>query len=252
MNTNESLWRMYDSKWSNLCRVLEENGLEGYEYSPLLLGIKDVEDFDSADIKVMLFGQDMSEGDWYQYNRQRQSLNECMMSIRTFDNKIGAIDLNGKRGTKCMGRGMNRFIDMLNAHYPDKKIRYIWNDLVKLGRNIKGNSHQKLLEQIELEYFNVIRDEVNIIRPQILIFFTGPNKFWEIKLQQKLGISKSSYLSVPAWKGNIRQLAQLKLERETYPTVKYVFRTYHPCARESRIYVKHMDLYKTIVDSIIL
>ena len=252
MNTNEALWHLYDSKWSDLCKVLDENGLDGYEYNPLLLGIKDVEDFDSADIKVMLFGQDMSEGGWYQYDRQNQSLKECMMSIRTFDNKIGAIDLNGKRGTKSMGRGMNRFIDALNARFPDKKIRYIWNDLVRLGRNIKGNSHQKLLEQIELEYFNVIRDEVNIIRPQILVFFTGPSKFWEIKLQQKLGISKLNYLPVHSWKGNIRQLAQLELEKETYPAVKYVFRTYHPCAWEGRIHVKHKDLYKAIVDSIIL
>ena len=252
MNTNEALLHLYESKWNDLCKALDGNGLYGYEYSPLLLGVKDVEDFDSADIKVMLFGQEMSWGDWYQYDRQNQPLNECMMSIRTFDNKIGAIDLNGKRGTKSMGRGMNRFIDTLNAHYPDKKIRYVWNDVTKLGRNVKGSQQQKLLGQIEREHFDVIRDEINIICPQVVVFLTGPDKYWESKLQQSLGITPSNYQPIPGWEGNTRQLARLELDKDKYPSVKYAFRTYHPCARESRIYVKHMDLYKVIVYNIIL
>ena len=70
MNTNEALLHLYESKWNDLCRVLDEKGLYGFEYNPLLLGIKNVEDFDTADIKVMFFGQDMSEGDWYEYDRQ--------------------------------------------------------------------------------------------------------------------------------------------------------------------------------------
>ncbi len=252
MNTNESLMQLYETKWSDLCKALDENGLYGFEYSPLLLGVKDVEDFDSADIKVMLFGQEMSSGDWYQYDRQNQPLSECMMSIRTFDNKIGSIDLNGKRGTKSMGRGMNRFIDTFNAHYPDKKIRYVWNDVVKLGRNVKGSQQQMLLEQIEREHFNVIQDEINRISPQVLVFFTGPDKYWEAKLQQILGIATSNYQPVAGWEGNTRQLARLELDKDKYPSVKHAFRTYHPSARESRIYVKHLDLYKAIVNDIIL
>lgn len=46
-----------------------------------------------------------------------------------------------------------------------------------------------------------------------------------------------------------RQLARLNLDTNVFPTVKYAFRTYHPCARECKIYVKHAELYRHIVKS---
>lgn len=143
MNTNEELLHLYESKWSTLCKVLDEKGLPGYEYNPLLLGVKDVKDFDSADIKVMFFGQDMSEGPWYEYDRHTQPLSECMMSIRTFDNKEGSVELNGKRRAIGMGGGMNSFIDRFNDKFKDRKVRYVWNDIIKLGRNLKGNPEKR-------------------------------------------------------------------------------------------------------------
>lgn len=251
MNTNEKLFHLYNEKWDTLCKVLDENGLYEFEYSPLLLSVNNPDDFDSADIKVMLFGQDMSGGDWYHYDRHTQPLTECMKAIRTFDNTIGAIDLNGHRGTKCMGRGMNRFIDTLNTHYPNKKIRYVWNDITKLGRNIKkGNWQRDLLARIEKETFNVVAEEINAIRPQILVFLTGPDVFWESRLQQCLGINGSHYQQLPDWNGNVRQLAILNLDKNKYPSVEYAFRTYHPCARECKIYVKHADIYQAIAQHI--
>ena len=249
MNTSERLYQVYASKWDALCQKLDEAGLCGYEYSPLLLSVTNSDDFDTADIKVMLFGQDMSAGDWYMYDRHTQPLEECMRAIRTFDNKEGAVGLNGNRQRKSMGGGMNKFIDTLNVRFQGKEIRYVWNDVVKLGRNVtKGNPHKSLLAEIERDYFNVVKDEINAIKPQVMVFLTGPNSFWERRLQQCLGIDASCYQPLPGWSGNVRQLALLALQKEEYPSVQYAFRTYHPCAREARIYVKHSDLYQAIVN----
>ena len=232
-----------------MCQKLDESGLGGYEYSPLLLSVNNPDDFDTADIKVMLFGQDMSYGDWYIYDRHTQPLEECMRAIRTFDNTVGAVDLNGRKQKKGMGGGMNKFIDMLNARFQGKKIRYVWNDVVKLGRNVtKGNPHRTLLAEIEREYFNVVKDEINAVKPQVIVFFTGPNSFWEDKLRQCLGIDASCYQPLPGWSGNVRQLALLALHEDTFPSVQYAFRTYHPCARERRIYVRHSDLYQAMTN----
>lgn len=245
MNTNEALLHLYESKWSTLCKVLDERGLAGYEYNPLLLGVKDVEDFDSADIKVMFFGQDMSEGPWYEYNRHTQPLSECMMSIRTFDNKEGSVELNGKRRTKGMGGGMNLFIDRFNGKFKDVKVRYVWNDIIKLGRNLKGNSKKDILLQIESECFDVIKDEINIVKPQVVVFFTGPEAFWEGQLQRKVGINNSNYASFGDW--NLRQLALLNLDSSIYPSVKYAFRTYHP----SYNFRKHMwEPYEAMIHKV--
>lgn len=249
MNANDRLYQVYASKWDTLCQKLDEADLRGYEYSPLLLSVNAPDDFDTADIKVMLFGQDMSAGDWYKYDRQAQPLAECMRAIRTFNNTVGAVDLNGNRQKIRMGGGMNKFIDTFNARFPDKKIRYVWNDVAKLGRNVKkGNQYSRLLAEIEWGYFNVVKDEINAVKPQVLVFLTGPNSFWEGKLRQCLGIDASCYQPVPGWSGNVRQLALLALNEETFPSVKYAFRTYHPCAREKRIYVKHTDLYQVMAN----
>ena len=248
MNINQKLAEYYSSKWDNLCKTLNSNELFSYEYNPLLLNINDCEDFEKADIKVMLFGQDMSWGDWYKYDLYGNILTECMLAITTFDNKIGAI-YNGKRQTRGMGSGMNIFIDRLNNKFKGKEIRYVWNDIVKIGRNItKGNNKNQILEEIENQHFDVIKDEINLIEPQIIIFLTGPNIFWESKLQKRLGITKINYKTVQNWNNN-KQIALLELDKEQFPSVKYAFRTYHPCAYGKYI-ARQSERYNTIVENI--
>ncbi len=245
MDINQELAEYYSLKWRKLCSVLDENELKGYEYNPLLLGVNNPNDFEKADVKVMLFGQDMSLGDWYKYDRNAQVLKECMLSIKTFDNKIGAIS-NGIKQTRGMGGGMNLFINKLNSNFKDKEIRYIWNDLVKIGRNIKWNNKKEILESIEDKYFNVLKDEINIIQPQVIIFFTGPQPYWELRLQKKIGITDENYKNISNW-NNIKQVALLDLDKTKFPSVKYAFRTYHPCAR-----VAKKDMYSAIIENIIL
>ncbi len=235
MKINQKLAFYYASRWSNLCKALDSNELYSYEYNPLLLNIVNSDDFENADIKVMLFGQDMSAGDWYMYDKDKLLDEKGMLSpeIKTFDSKTGACNVDGKRQTRGMGGGMNLFIDRLNEKFKDKKVRYVWNDIAKIGRNIEGNEKKVILEDIENQYFDVIKDEINIIQPQVIVFFTGPTMFWESKLQKKLGISKDNYNAIPNW-NNIRQVALLDLDKEQFPSVQYAFRTYHPCARASK------------------
>lgn len=241
MNINQKLALYYASRWSALCKALDSNELKSYEYNPLLLNIVNSDDFENADIKVMLFGQDMSAGDWYMYDRNNLLDEKGMLlpEIKTFDSKTGAYNVpeegqtRGKRQTRGMGGGMNLFIDRLNDKFNDKNVRYVWNDIAKIGRNIVWNEKKAILEEIENQYFDVVKDEINIIQPHIIVFFTGPTIFWESKLQKKLGISKDNYNAIPNW-NNIRQVALLDFDKEQFPSVQYAFRTYHPCARASK------------------
>lgn len=243
MNVNEKLANLYNSKWNGLCKALNENGLVGYEYNPLLLYIKDVLDFENADIRVMFFGQDMSDGDWYNYNRYSDVLTECMPAYKTFDNKIGSIDTNGHRMTKGMGGGMNLFIKYFNSKFQGKNVRYVWDDIVKIGRNTRSNQYRDILKEIEKSEFDVLREEIKIIQPQILIFFTGPDFYWEDILQKRIGITANEYREFCNW--NIRQVAQIDTSKCDFPFVKYAFRTYHPCARGSK-----KARYNSIIDGI--
>ena len=251
MNINEQLANLYLSKWDELCKVLNDNGLFGYEYNPLLLNINDEDDFESADVRVMLIGQDMSDGNWYQYDRNADILTECMPACKTFDNKEGSILYpNGPKHSKGMGGGMNMFINMLNDRYRDKKIRYVWNDLIKIGRNTKYNDKRETLKEIEYKNFDVLRDEVQIIQPQVIVFMTGPTSYWESILQKRFGIKIDNYKEL-AQLNNIRQVAKIELNAIEYPFVQSVYRTYHPNAHNKYIASKNIR-YKAIIDDIIL
>lgn len=255
MNINQELASYYDSRWSALCKALDAKQLSSYEHNPLLLNINNFDDFEKADIKVMLFGQDMSAEDlnkpWYKYNRNKlvdEKGKLTLPEIKTFDNKTGG-SVDGKRQTKGMGGGMNLFIDRLNYKFKGKEVRYVWNNIVKIGRNItKGNSEKAVLEEIESQYFDVIKDEINLIHPQVIVFFTGPNTFWEGKLQKKLGIGKMNYKAIPNW-NNIRQVALLDLDKEQFPSVQYAFRTYHPCAY-GKYLPSQSERYNAIIENI--
>ena len=180
-------------------------------------------------------------------NMNADILAECMPSCKTFDNEKGSIkNIDGPRHHSGMGGGMNQFIDMLNNRYNGKKIRYVWNDLIKIGRNTKYNAKQETLKEIEYKNFDVLRDEVQIIQPQVIVFMTGPTSYWESILQKRFGIKKDNYKELAQW-NNIRQVAKIDIGDNEYPFIKYVYRTYHPCAR-----IKKYPIYKAIIDDIIL
>ena len=175
-------------------------------------------------MKIMIFGQDMSDGSWYKYDRQ-SSLEDCMNNIKTFRNTIGAVDKETqKRQNRGFGGGVNRFINLLRKAMPECKIQFIWNDLVKIGRNIESNQNREKLETVEKEHFNVIIDEINCLQPDYIIFMTGPTEFWESRLREKLKIS-SPYIQCPGF--SLKQLS-LVILGDSCPGVKSAFRTYHP------------------------
>ncbi|MCW7553319.1 hypothetical protein NX722_11850 [Endozoicomonas gorgoniicola] len=106
----------------------------------------------------------------------------------------------------------------LKKIYPEKEIAYIWNNISKIGRaGTTGVSPE--LRSIERNYFPVIRDEVEIIKPDIVLFFTGPNRDHDIKFHfpdMRLANSGSSFTT--------RQLA--KISSTDLPETS--IRTYHP------------------------
>lgn len=227
VDVNDRLLQIYSEKWTELCKALDKldgNCGQNYENNPLLLRVDDCQEYEEADLKIMIFGQDMSDGSWYKYDRQ-SSLEDCMNNIKTFRNTIGAVDKETqKRQNRGFGGGVNRFINLLRKAMPECKIQFIWNDLVKIGRNIESNQNREKLETVEKEHFNVIIDEINCLQPDYIIFMTGPTEFWESRLREKLKLS-SPYIQCPGF--SLKQLS-LVILGDSCPGVKSAFRTYHP------------------------
>lgn len=128
VDVNDRLLQIYSEKWTELCKALDKldgNCGQNYENNPLLLRVDDCQKYEEADLKIMIFGQDMSDGSWYKYDRQ-SSLEDCMNNIKTFRNTIGAVDKETqKRQNRGFGGGVNRFINLLRKAMPECKIQFI-------------------------------------------------------------------------------------------------------------------------------
>ena len=74
------------------------------------------------------------------------------------------------------------FEDELTKYFKkqDKTISFIWNNISKIGNNGKGKPKKEILE-LEREYFNILKEEFDNIKPNRVIFTTGKTRDGYIK-----------------------------------------------------------------------
>lgn len=95
---------------------------------------------------------------------------------------------------------------------------FLWNNVNKFGKvNSKGRPEATVTE-LENKYFNVLADELEAIKPEVCVFFTGPNYDEDIKAK----LPDVEFIPIEGYE--TRWFARLKS--------KYLpensFRTYHP------------------------
>lgn len=206
----KELFELYSSKWGDLTKAIsliyQNDNLLIKPTNPLLIKIKNEEDYSSADIRLMIFGQETNG--WYEKDN---SIEGILKGYDDFFNTDHCYSYGGQ-----FWNGIGRFITMLSKKYPDKKIRYIWNDIVKIGKSEGKGLPPDYILNVERSLFPVIRDEIKIIKPNVLIFFTGPN--YDNKIEDNFG--KVAFEAIQPY--NVRQVAKAKVEN--IPAI----RTYHP------------------------
>jgi hypothetical protein len=209
---NEELYELYASKWEGVSAALltsvEED--EKTPTHPLLLYVDDEEAWQNADLKVMIFGQETN--DWENWPKPVKSIEHLRSVYDGFFNKGKCWSYGG------FWNGIARFQELLNKKYPEKKIRYLWNNIVKVGlADEAGRPLPCMYDEIERDNFHVIPDEVNILKPNVLIFLTGPK--YDDLIRENFG--EVGYTPLPPFQE--RELARLSL-----PAAKFAFRTYLP------------------------
>ncbi|KIM02991.1 MAG: hypothetical protein KN64_13340 [Sulfurovum sp. AS07-7] len=123
----------------------------------------DEEAYESSDIKVMIFGQETYG--WC--GGFGKSICYCMKAYEEYFTKEGY-----KKNQHSFFRGIDFFKDELNNACPDKKIYYIWNNISKVGRyEAKGVTQE--IRDLERTTFPVIQEEMEILKPDIVIFLSG-------------------------------------------------------------------------------
>jgi hypothetical protein len=228
---NEALRVLYRSKWNNLLTaiqpILEDDNLDIKPANPLLLYIDDEEEYKSADIRLMIFGQETNG--WYD---NHSGTIEAVQDIYDGFFNDGECWEYGKH----FWNGVNRFLSSLQTKYPGKKIKLIWNNIIKIGKHGEKGIPPDYIYQIEREYFHVIPEELQILSPNLVLFFTGPN--YDGVIEDNFGKTRYEALLYSEEK----QLARVFLKN-----VPFAYRTYHP-----NYLFRHDidDYFNTIIDDI--
>jgi hypothetical protein len=227
---------------------------------PFLLYIDDEDAFNDKDVvKVMFFGQELSGGasdgngkGWYGYDYGKPVSENMELYSKFFNSKTGS---DGKKG---MGNGMNILREMIIKKFPEKSFRFVWNNLVKLNTiGVDARISQQYYNVVGKDFSrDMIRGELEIIKPDVIIFLSG-NKY-DGKLKDVFG--NVSFETLPYYKreqtgtcektnekwGDFHENELAKVNLADFPFVKHAFRTYHPNHRTNNT----SDRFYTIRDEI--
>lgn len=132
----------------------------------------------------------------------------------------------------------------LNRLLPNKTIEIIWNNTYKIGNKEKGkNRPVDIIRSFENKYFNILEEEINILKPDIIIFFTGP--YYEKRIEKIFSIQSCIPLISHI---NEKELAKVQLSNGII-----AYRTYHPNFLQWKKKAKYCDyICEDIIQSLLL
>ena len=230
-NYDESFYE--DIKTYNSLQVNDGNKL----VCPLFLdepsGYKDTK------LKIMIFGQEvnkwnLSEEDKLFYGDFENGI-EDFLDLYTGNRKV--FYENKFKNSTPFNAELLRIENFLNETHPNIKVGLLWNNLIKLTA-LDMNTGIKLYNKVPAvkAASTLIKSELECYRPNIIIFYTGPNydfvlndsDIFDIKNRHPIdGFSEKELLSIDI------------------PGVSLALRTYHP-----GYLVRNNELFNRIKQSI--
>lgn len=241
-NLTKQLANLYEPKWKELKPQLDAQAIK--VQAPFMLGVAlehvhqggytDESWWTDADLKVMVFGQEPLNWPIPVLDDGSQVLSDDFVELyqRFYsDNYRGDYFLkdsdNHLAKNKFFNMGFNGIISgikdfVLDKQYPDKKVAYLWNNISKLSvggrKGVDSGIHD-----LEKEYFHVIPQEIEILKPDVLIFLTGPGQNTYYSYIQENFTVKDSLK--PLAGHNVDAVAKLDIEG-----ISLAYKTYHPTA----------------------
>jgi len=224
---NEQLITLYKEMFPSLTEklngynqkiLIENTDLSNQASNPLLLAIND--DWENADIKIMIFGQETN----YWAGECGNNAVFCGEIERVID-VYKQWFLGNKMYNSPFWNEFRRIGRELKIEFPDLKISLLWNNISKIGRLGKG--HVNEIYDITKSYFDVISDEINVLKPNYAVFFTGPPSNIP-SYDEFINNSLGSFERLPIRDFDIKAFCELQFENKSF--AKKAYRTYHPNA----------------------
>lgn len=207
MMINEQLFSLYHSHLVGINAFYDELDAQDVKaYVGPLLPYCWEDQYLKSKYKLVVIGQETNG--WYDdYMRSDENIREAMEYTKGFD----------------MGRGYRSFFwDYAHQFNYDLNgfddLNFIWMNINKFGRvSEAGRPDQRVLDK-EVEHYNILAEELAILKPDVCLFFTGP--YYDNDIQRKLpDVSFQKFGDY-----ELNQVAQLSSAH----LPKHSYRTYHP------------------------
>jgi len=78
-------------------------------------------------------------------------------------------------------KGFIFFKREIEKQHKGKEVTFIWNNISKIGRPNAKTGVSQNIRNVERNYFPVLKEEIKIINPDVVIFLTGPNRDHDIE-----------------------------------------------------------------------
>lgn len=208
---NLGLRQLYTSTWSDLQKQYDEvNANDAYTdkpTTPLLLQVGNEESYKKADIRIMFFGQETNG--WYEEDDEMEGI---LQAYNNFFNSHYCFKYGGQ-----FWNGVSRFLHLFKKEVPDQEISFLWNNVVKIGRSEGRGLPPPYVYDMEHKYFPVISKELKILKPDLVLFLSGPN--YDHIIEQSLGKTE---------KKTVQSFSQRQLVKIKTADLPLSYRTYHP------------------------
>lgn len=210
---NSQLYELYTKHWPNLLAAASSfHASDTKPANPLLLKLNE-ERYELSDLKIMYCGQETFG--WCETLDGRPIEKMTSTYERYFTNEGY---LKTEAGKRAFWRATRKFNASLESAFPERTIYPIWNNISKIGiANRKGMTDK--IRQLERANFLVFREELALLKPDLVIFMTGPNRDGDIKFN--LPDAKFEAASEHVNKRSLARVTTVHLKR---PAV----RIYHP------------------------
>lgn len=211
---NSSLFNLYNSVQPEILKIYE---LKSHLDGPHLMKCWD-EEYINSKVKLLIVGQESTGWVFRDYQKERNN-------IDLISDCLGTYDMNFKNVPKSsypLAKTMIALNSALGNLYNNIAPNFLYTNVSKYC-NINAPFPLSYSDHCDVvQNLNLLPKEINITKPDVIIFFSGPNYDDKIQIQFKSEIKfEKVFNDIP-----VRELAMLV--HPELPT--HTYRTYHPGA----------------------